>query len=224
LGHVGKHWGSRERDSVVADPICSGPNRLAVCYDSRVGYVSEARINRVESMNSVQQQRIHRSRGAISARLILFLAIVSFPFCWFGYVILNQTLTGGIQRHGDYSEVDLKSLGNFPLDGSNGSLNDIPSRWRDLNGKRVLLEGFMYAPNAAGYQVNDFQFVYNISKCCFNGPPQVQERVFVTASKGAVPYYSDLVRVVGTLHVNVAKEAGIIKSVYTLDLEKVDPN
>jgi hypothetical protein len=177
----------------------------------------------VERMNSAILPGKHRRRGAISFRLIIFLAIVSFPFCWFGYVILNQTLTGGIQRHGDYSEVDLKSLGNFPLDGSNGTVNDIPSRWRDLDGKRVLLEGFMYAPNAAGYQVNDFQFVYNISKCCFNGPPLVQERVFVSAPKGGVPYYSDLVRVVGTLHVSVVKEAGIIKSVYTLDLDKVDP-
>jgi len=175
-------------------------------------------------MNSTLVRCNFRRRGAINARLIIFLAIVSFPFFWFGYVIVNQTLTGGIQHHGDYSEVDLKSLGNFPLDGSNGTLNDIPSRWRDLDGKRVLLEGFMYAPNAAGDTVRNFQFVYNITKCCFNGPPLVQERVFVMAPGGEVPYYSDLVRVVGTLHVNVVKEAGIIKSVYTLDLEKVSPS
>lgn len=171
-------------------------------------------------MSSANHRTHSRRRGRINARLIIFLAIVSFPFFWFAYVFVNQTLTGGIQHHGDFAEVDLKSLGNFPLDGNNGTLNDIPSRWRELDGKRVMLEGFMYAPNAAGYQVNDFQFVYNISKCCFNGPPLVQERVFVNAPKGA-PYYSDLAKVVGTLHVTVVKEAGIIKSVYTLDMEKI---
>jgi hypothetical protein len=160
-------------------------------------------------------------RGGISVRLIVFLAIVSFPFFWFAYVFVSQTLTGGVEQHGDYAEVDLKSLGNFPLNGNSGTINDIPQRWRDLDGKRVLLEGYMYAPNTSGGDVDNFQFVYNISKCCFNGPPLVQERVFVKVPKGAVSYDDAMVRVTGKLHVNVQKEAGNIISVYTLDLEKV---
>jgi len=164
-----------------------------------------------------------KARRRINFRLIIFLGIVSFPFLWFGYVFLNQTLTGGIEQHADYAKVDLKALGNFPLDGANGTMTDIPSRWRGLDGKRVVLEGFMYAPNAASDQVNDFQFVYSITKCCFNGPPLVQERVFAKVpGSGSVPYYGDLARVVGTLHVNIEKEAGIIRSVYTLDVEKVE--
>ena len=149
---------------------------------------------------------------------------MTFPFVWFGYVFLHQELTQGVEQHGDYAKVDLKSLGNFPLDGSNGTISDVPAKFRDLDGKRVVLEGFMYTPNAATPQVNNFQFVYSITKCCFNGPPLVQERVFARVPGGkAVPYFDyQLVRVVGTLHVNVVKEAGIIMSVYTLDVEKLD--
>jgi hypothetical protein len=171
-------------------------------------------------MSNAKNQSMHR--GAISVRLVLFLAIVSFPFFWFAYIFVSQTLTGGIQQHGDYAEVDLKSLGNFPLDGDNGTINDIPARWKELDGKRVLLEGFMYAPNTAGGDVDNFQFVYNITKCCFNGPPLVQERVFVRAPNGPVQFDDRLVRITGKLHVNVQKDSGKIISVYTLDLEKVD--
>jgi hypothetical protein len=41
--------------------------------------------------------------------------------------------------------------------------------------------------------------------------------------KGKVPYYSGLVRVVGTLHVNVQKAGGQVSSVYQLQVESVDP-
>jgi hypothetical protein len=33
-----------------------------------------------------------------------------------------------------------------------------------------------------------------------------------------------MVRIEGVLHVNAVKEEGIVKSVYTLDLERVDPS
>ena len=114
----------------------------------------------------------------LNVRLIVFLAVVTAPFAWFTYVFLNQTLTGGIIHHGNYTSVDLKAMGNFPFDGINGQLTDIPERYRNLDGKKVELEGFMWAGNSASSEVNRFEFVYNISKCCFNGPPLVQERVF----------------------------------------------
>jgi len=162
-------------------------------------------------------------RGEITVRLVIFLAIVTSPIFCFAFVFIRHTLTGGIQQHSDYAEVDLKDLGNFPLNEYESTISDVPARWRGLDGKRVLLEGFMYAPNSAGGDVNNFQFVYNITKCCFSGPPQVQERVFVRVPSGAVPYEDGImVNVTGTLHVNVVKDGGKIISVYTLDLEKVD--
>lgn len=161
-------------------------------------------------------------RRRINFRMIAFLAIVSFPFLWFGYIFLNDRLTNGIEHHANYEEVNLKAMGNFPLDQSDGSTDAVP-HWRQLDGKRVLLEGFMYAGRSAAPRINDFQFVYSITKCCFNGPPLVQERVFAhTRNDELVPYYGDLVKIVGTLHVKVQKEAGVVTAVYSMDVDKVE--
>jgi hypothetical protein len=83
----------------------------------------------------------------------------------------------------------------------------------------------MFAGFSAADEVNNFQFVYNIQKCCFGGPPRVQERVFITVpNRGTVPYYGQLVRCTGTLHVGVHKnDAGVADTVYTMDLQNASP-
>jgi len=101
----------------------------------------------------------------------------------------------------------------------------VPQKWRDLNGQKVILEGFMCNVHTSAGNVPDFQFVYNIQKCCFGGPPLVQERVFTVVPNGeTVPfYYGQMVRCTGTLHVAVVKnEAGGTNSVFTMDLDKVE--
>src|SRR5215210_3527586 len=90
------------------------------------------------------------ARPRISVRLIVVLALVALPFLYFGYVILDQSLNGGVTRRGDFYEVDLKSLGYFPFDGVKDDLNNVPSKWRELDGKRVALQGEMFDPDSAG--------------------------------------------------------------------------
>lgn len=159
----------------------------------------------------------------INFRMILFavvvLALIGTPV----YIYLDSRLSGGIKNHGDYLEVDLKAMSNFPFDQINGSLDEIPSQFRALNGKRVMVEGEIWAPNSAGNELQNFELVYSIAKCCFSGPPQIQHFVQSKAVKGKVPYYSGLVRVVGTLHVDVQKAGGQVSSVYQLQVESVDP-
>ena len=117
----------------------------------------------------------------------------------------------------------------YKLPGHKGTVNDVPKRYRALDGKRVLLKGFMYPLTSAGPKGAEFQFVYNINKCCFSGPPQVQERVFAHGAKGrAVPLYRDvLVELYGTLHVRVIREGegadAAILSVYDIDVESAKP-
>jgi hypothetical protein len=166
-----------------------------------------------------------RPRPRISLRLVVLLAVVAAPFVYFGYVILDQTLNGGVTNRGSYFDVDLKSLGYFPFDAAKDDIGNVPERWRQLDGKRVALNGEMYAPESAGDDINSFQLVYSIQKCCFNGPPRVQERVFATVpDKAKVRYYGQVVRVVGTLHVKAQRnEVGEIEKLYTLDVESVDP-
>jgi hypothetical protein len=166
-----------------------------------------------------------RRRPRVSLRLIVLLAVVSLPFLYFGYVILDQSLNGGVTKHANYYDVDLKSLGYFPFDPAKDDLSNVPARWRELDGKRVALVGEMYAPGEASDRIKGFELVYSIQKCCFNGPPRVQERVFAgVPNHGTVQYYPQVVRVVGTLHVNARRdEVGQISRVFELDVETVDP-
>ena len=159
----------------------------------------------------------------VNIRLLAFLAIICTPILWGAYVGARTFFNNGVEDHGDYKKVDLKALGFFQFDQNNGTIADVPNAFRKLDGQRVMLEGFMWTPSSAA-RVKDFQFVYNVNKCCFSGPPLVQERVFVHIPNGkSLPLISDYVRVVGTLHVDVKKnEDGVITSVYTMDLEKAD--
>jgi hypothetical protein len=164
-------------------------------------------------------------RPRVNFRLVMVLALVALPFLYFGYVIVDQALHKGVVNRGNYYEVDLKSLGYFPFDPAKDDLNDVPRQWRDLDGKRVALVGEMYTGGSAAPKVRGFELVYSIQKCCFGGPPKVQERVFAKVpNNGTVPYFWQPVRVVGTLHVGVRRdETGQIVSIYDMDVENVDP-
>lgn len=161
----------------------------------------------------------------INVRMLVILAVVAILVGYPVYLFVSASINGGAQRSGDVWNVDLKSLGNFPFDEQRSTIAEIPEKWRKLDGQKVSLEGFMYAGNSAGDDVSAFQFVYNISKCCFNGPPLVQERVFMKVPDGkTVPYYGQMVRCVGTLHVAVNKnDAGKASSIYDMELQKVEP-
>jgi hypothetical protein len=153
-------------------------------------------------------------------------ALIATVLFLFGYPIFEYTdtlVTGGITRRGDLLVVDLKALSNFEMDQDNGTTQDIPLRYRQLEGKRVLLVGQMWDPYAADGKIRAFTLVYSISNCCFNGPPKVQHFIQAIVPDGkSVDYYSnDFVDVVGTLHVGVQSAEGHVQSVYRIDVEKV---
>jgi len=161
-------------------------------------------------------------------RLFLLIGIVACVFGYPLYVFLDQVATGGIESHGSYSSVDLKALGNFPFDDHNGVITDVPAKFCSLDGKRIELKGFMYPTFEAGNKVHECQFVYNITRCCFSGPPLVQERVFLFGSKNSPQIrlysYDVLVRIVGTLHLRITKNPeGKIIRLYDLDVESAEP-
>jgi len=161
----------------------------------------------------------------INFRMIAVAAVVLFLVGYPIYTYLDETVTGGVHNVGNgMKAVDLKALGNFPFDEKISTINDVPQKWRALDGQKVILEGFMYAGSSAADNIHAFQFVYNIARCCFGGPPRVQERVFTVVPGGTVPYYyGEMVRCTGTLHVKVQKnEVGTTDKVYTLDLDKVE--
>lgn len=161
----------------------------------------------------------------INFRMIGFALVVLLLVGYPAYIYIESIATGGIRHRGDgYVEVDLKAMSSFPFDQVSGRLEDIPQKWRDLDGKKVVLYGEMWSPTFAGPSVDQFELVYSIQKCCFSGPPQIQHFVQSKVVNNAqVPYLSGLVEVTGTLHVDVKQGDGKVLSVYQLDVEEVKP-
>ncbi|MGD0389669.1 MAG: hypothetical protein ABSC42_12015 [Tepidisphaeraceae bacterium] len=157
-----------------------------------------------------------------SWRTYALIATVLFLFGYPIYIYTDTLITGGITQRGDLLVVDLKALSSFEMDQDTGTTQDIPLRYRQLDGKRVLLVGQMWDPYVADGKIRIFTLVYSISNCCFNGPPKIQHFIQATVPIGkAVEYSPDFVDVVGTLHVGVESAEGHVQSVYRVDVEKV---
>src|SRR5271170_3960589 len=140
-----------------------------------------------------------RPRIKIPWRTLALIATVLFLFGYPIFVYTDTLITGGITRRGDLLVVDLKALSSFEMDQDAGTTQDIPLRYRQLDGKRVLLIGQMWDPYTADDgQIRAFTLVYSITNCCFNGPPKVQHFIQATVPPGqSVDYSSDFVDVVG---------------------------
>lgn len=166
-------------------------------------------------------------RQRINWRLLMFCGVIGLFFGWVIYTYASSIVTGGIHHHGNYADVDLKALGQFPFDDQNGQLTDVPKIYRELDGQKIVLRGKMWSGDGSA-MVNHFQFVYDVAKCCFGGPPRVQERVFVHLPRGMHPVVLmgpyDLMQCTGTLHVRIKRNpVGTVVSVYDMDLEQIVP-
>lgn len=164
----------------------------------------------------------------VNYRLIILAGVVFLfvgaPF----FIWARDALSGGIIRHGDYADVNLKAMSSFDMDQMNGSPEDIPAKFRGLEGTRVHLVGEMWAPNEAGDgTLKYFQLVYSKTKCCFSGPPLAQHFVDSNVVPGRAVYYDsqDMMSVWGTLHIKFRRDpdSNVIKSVYEVDVDKCDP-
>jgi hypothetical protein len=152
---------------------------------------------------------------------IVALVIVGGPF----FIWARATLSGGIINHGDYTEADLKAMSLFEMDQYNGQINDVPQRWRNLDGKPVELVGEVWAPHgAANGNIHDFQLCYSIAKCCFSGPPQVQHFVYATVDPDShLDLQGSPTKIFGILHVGIEKDGDKIKTLYRMDVKDIRP-
>jgi hypothetical protein len=162
----------------------------------------------------------------INWRMVLLIAIIlALPFFIF-FQWARQAFHHGIIDHGSYAEVNLKSMSSFDMDQFNGQPTDIPAIFRALDGRRVMMDGQMYAPNSASDgALRNFLFCYNRAKCCLSGPILAQHMVESIPVNGCQALYTDgMARVWGTLHIrfNRDKETHAIHSVYEVDVDKVE--
>jgi hypothetical protein len=153
----------------------------------------------------------------------LVLALVGYAL----KVTYESVIQGGVVNRGDYFDVELKAMSNFEMDQQKGTLADVPQRFRDLNGKKVLLIGEV-APlgNTAGDKAKEFQLCYSVAKCCFGGPPKVQHFVLCRSRDGKpMPNYLGVpqIKIFGTLHINPVHEGDAISSLFQMDIERIEP-
>lgn len=160
----------------------------------------------------------------INIRMLIFFGVLVLMVGYPVYIYVDSVMHEGIKDvGGGYKEVDLKAMSVFPFDQINGTINDVPEKWRALDGKKVIANGEMWQAQSASRYVDSFDLVYSITKCCFSGPPQVQHFVHARAAKGAnLEYFDGLVRVKGTLHVNVTRDQDKVRGVYWMDVDNVE--
>ncbi len=166
-------------------------------------------------------------RSPFTPRIVIFTLVVGIIIGWIGWITydamfkhIDSTSINGQE----YFKVNLKAMSNFPFDQAMGTIEDVPKDYRALHGKKVILQGEIWAPGSSSYDLKQFDLVYSIAKCCFSGPQQIQHFVHTTSVKDTLPYYEGQVRVRGTLTINVTKDPdGKITGVYHLAAESVEP-
>ena len=168
-------------------------------------------------------QRINWSMAVrVGVVVALVCALVGYAL----KVTYESVIQGGVVSAGDHYRVELKQLSNFEMDQSLGTVADVPERFRNLDGKKVVLEGEV-APGgiSAGDTVKRFSLCYSVAKCCFGGPPKIQHFVACAANGRPMPNYDSAgpVRVYGTLHIKVLKsDADKIDSIFQMDVEHIE--
>jgi hypothetical protein len=161
----------------------------------------------------------------VNWRMVLLFGTMALAVGWVLFTLVNTALTGGIEKRGEWTHVDLKAMSNFEMDQVNGRTEDVPRIYRNLDGKKVVMEGEIYAPMEAGGKLTRFQLVYSIAKCCVTATPKVQHFVnskMTPTGQVRLKYGDVVVRVYGTLHVKVTTERGRIGSVYQVDVDKIE--
>jgi hypothetical protein len=118
------------------------------------------------------------------------------------------------------AELTVEQISDFDFDQTNGIRSDIPAKFRALDGKRISLVGWMWAPQASEDGVHDFQLV-NLNRSDFK-PPAAQEFISCHLNE-PVPYVDGKLRASGTLRINIVHDAsnGVIRSVISLDVDEL---
>ena len=199
--------------TAVKPSIPAGPAPVA---PPGLGYASPA-TRRAKRRNWSMIIRV----GLVGA---LVLALIGYAL----KVTYESVIQGGVVASGNHFNVELKQMSNFEMDQYNGTTADVPQRYRELDGKDVMLEGEV-APGgmSAGDLTRQFSLCYSVAKCCFGGPPKVQHFVLCTPANGKpMPNYegSGPVKVYGKLSVKVIKDdTGKISSLFQMAVQRVEP-
>ncbi|MHC4077506.1 MAG: DUF3299 domain-containing protein [Planctomycetota bacterium] len=101
-------------------------------------------------------------------------------------------------------------------------LKGMPKRLKKLNGKQVLMTGFML-PIDEVENIKEFLLVQSLWGCCYGTPPDINGvvRVVMKGSK-RIDYEFEPIKIIGTFQVGPTIEDGFCVDIYQLSAESVE--
>jgi len=131
--------------------------------------------------------------------------------------LAEQIKSGKIQ--GLDKIVTFDELSNWPYE---DGLKGMPKRVKDLQGKKVLMTGFML-PIDEVQNIKEFLLVQSLWSCCYGQPPDINGLVRVVMPKGKTSdYFFDPLKIVGTFKVEATVLEGYCVDIYQLQVESLE--
>lgn len=132
----------------------------------------------------------------------------------------------------DYLNVDFQWLASFTFEAPNDKLTNetqiaqvekqIPAAIKALDGKNVMVRGFMVPVKDVQGRSTEFLIVRDQPTCCYSGMTTITEFVSVKVPGAGVESILDQpITVQGKLHVGAVLESGYVLGVYKMDGEKL---
>jgi hypothetical protein len=99
--------------------------------------------------------------------------------------------------------------------------NQIPAAIKALDGKKVIVTGYMLPVKMDKGLVTEFLLVSSPAACCYGVTPQMNEFIVVKMAKGVKSFMDAPVEFYGVLAVKEVIEEGYLANIYTLEGEKM---
>jgi hypothetical protein len=101
-------------------------------------------------------------------------------------------------------------------------LKGMPKRCKELDGKKVMMTGFML-PIDEVQHIKEFLLVQSLWSCCYGQPPDINGFVRVVMPKGkTTEYFFDPLKVTGTFKVEATVVDGYCVDIYQLHAESIE--
>ena len=101
-------------------------------------------------------------------------------------------------------------------------LKGMPKRIKELDGKRVMMTGFML-PIDEVQNIREFLLVQSLWSCCYGQPPDINGIVrVVMPGKKRTDYFFDPLKIIGTFKVEATVIDGYCVDIYNLQVETIE--
>ncbi len=141
---------------------------------------------------------------------------------------IQTTVVGGEA----YRNVDFQLLASYPFDTPNAKVTNaagvaqvekqIPDPIKALDGKKVMVRGFIVPVKDTKGHTSEFLLVRDQPNCCYSGMTTILEFVSIKVpGQGVETIMDQPVTVQGQLHVGAVMEGGYVLGVYRMDGEKL---